>query len=312
MSEDSFSIVRLTEELLPKVHALFAEARNLHFPEGYFLRKYGSNPPHLRFVCLLALDQNRAPAGFVAIVARPLKLGDNTFLGGEFLDVVTHPKHRGKGLFVQLSQQVVALGQSLGMELLFSTPNDQSGPIMVHKLGWKLHETLVRFEYLSPSPDWYRYATRFAWTRGVYFNQIEHRLKPYLLPNAYPKGAGNQKGGVVWDSVFFKSKQTEKNRFIRFEDWHWWFRFDGGLFVADVRPATERARSENFPAALRSLTRSLGIKRVFGYFPKDSYAASCFAQVADPNPGVGLYIYPLTERATKGAWEFSLADCDSF
>lgn len=312
MSEDSITIVRLTEELLPKVHTLFSEARNLHFPEGYFLRKYGTNTPELRFVCLLALDKHQDPAGFVAIVPRQLQRDGKSFLGGEFLDVVTHPKHRGKGLFVQLSKQVVELGQSLGLELLFSTPNHLSAPIMVHKLQWKLHEQLPRFEYQHKGMDWYRYATRFAPIRRLYFQKIEQKLGPFLLPKAYSKPIRPKVGAVVWDSMFFESKQKESNRFLNFEGFYWWVRFDGGLFIADVQPTNEQARPEIFEAALKKLLQFLGIRRAFGYFPKNSFAAQCFANLANPSEGVDIYVLPLTDLGHQGHWEFSLADCDSF
>jgi GNAT superfamily N-acetyltransferase len=312
MSEDSFSIVRLSEASLPKVHTLFAEARNLHFPEGYFLRKYGTNTPELRFVCLLALDNNQDPAGFVAIVPRQLQRDGNSFLGGEFLDVVTHPKHRGKGLFVQLSKQVMDLGQRLGLELLFSTPNHLSAPIMVHKLGWKMHEHLARYEYQHRGVDWYRYATRFSPIRKLYFQKIKQKLRPFLLPDAYLKPPRPQIGSVVWDALFFESKQKESNQFLDFEGFFWWVRFDGGLFVADVQPTGDTVRPETFETALKKLLRCLGIQRAFGFFPKDSFAAQCFAKVANPTQGIDLYILPLTDLGHQGWWEFSLADCDSF
>ncbi len=309
---DAFTIVRISEKWLPQVHSLFAEARNLYFPEGYFLRKYGTAPPEFRFIGLLALDQNQAPAGFVALVARQLQWEEKLLWGGEFLDVLTHPRHRGKGLFVQLSKQVMDLGQSLGMELLFSTPNQQSAPIMVHKLGWKLHEHLPRFEYQQQGPDWYRYATRFSPVRKLYFQKLERKLSPFVLPKAYTKPTKPNIGGLVWDPLFFESKQVESNRHLCFEGFNWWIRLDGGLFVADVQPINHKVRPESFEKALKKLLHSLGIRRAFGYFPKNSFAARCFAGLASPNHGVDMYIYPLTDLGREGRWEFSLADCDSF
>lgn len=312
MQGESFSIVRLSEKWLPQVHALFSEARNLHFPKDYFLKKYQAREPNLSFVCLLALDHDQKPAGFVGIVARKMAYGKETFWGGEFLDVVTHPKHRGKGLFVRLSNQVVELAKSLGMELLFSTPNHQSGPIMQHKLGWKIHETLVHFEFLRPGLDGYRLATKFPAIRALYFSWLKARLRPYLLPKGYSKKVANNQGYVVWDNDFFENKPDQLNQYLRFAGFLWWFRLDGGFFLADVQPEKEDYSAEEFRLALMSLLKKTGIQRAFGHFPANSMAASLLNSLATQKPGVDIYLLPLNPKAAQRSWSISLADCDSF
>lgn len=312
MSKESFTLVRLTEELLPKVHTLFAEARNLYFPKGYFLRKYGINTPELRFVGFLALDNNQNPAGLVAMVPRQLQRGGNFFIGGELVDAVTHPRHRGKGLFVQLSKQVMVLAQTLGLELIFAPLNHLSAPILVNKLGWQLYDQLPSFDYKCRGVDWYRYATRFSPTRKLYFQIVKRKMGHLLMTQTFPKPNRTNVGTVVWDSLFFESKRKGRNLFLNFEGFLWWFRFDGGLFVAALEPAGDKVRAETFKEALPKLLNYLGVRRVFGSFPKESFAAQCFGSLGSPSANINMYIYPLTDLARESRWEFSLADCDSF
>jgi len=58
------------------------------------------------------------------------------FEAARAVDTVTHPSHRGRGWFRELTEHGVDALQASGVHLIFNTPNGQSGPANA-RLGWQ-------------------------------------------------------------------------------------------------------------------------------------------------------------------------------
>lgn len=56
---------------------------------------------------------------------------------GQTGDVMTHPDHRGKGVFSHLDRAAVAEARERGWPCVIGLPNRKSAPIFTEKLGWK-------------------------------------------------------------------------------------------------------------------------------------------------------------------------------
>ncbi len=52
------------------------------------------------------------------------------------LNVLTHPDHRGKGIFTRLERRAEEFAADNGASFFLSVPNDASTPIFTNKLGW--------------------------------------------------------------------------------------------------------------------------------------------------------------------------------
>ena len=61
------------------------------------------------------------------------------------MSVMTHPEFRGKGIFSSLATEVYKKAISLGYEIIFGFPNDNSASIHFDKLGWKNHGKITEY-----------------------------------------------------------------------------------------------------------------------------------------------------------------------
>lgn len=62
--------------------------------------------------------------------------GGGVVVGVRAVDTVTHPDHQGKGLFKKLTLQLCDEVAAEGVDVVFNTPNDKSGPGYL-KMGWQ-------------------------------------------------------------------------------------------------------------------------------------------------------------------------------
>ena len=53
------------------------------------------------------------------------------------LNVVTHPDHRGRGIFTTLEEECEAAAHARGIRILLSFPNAKSEPIFLNRLEWR-------------------------------------------------------------------------------------------------------------------------------------------------------------------------------
>ena len=95
----------------------------------FFAGPYGICPS------ILAMDGDRA-AAFYTVWPLKLKLGNETVLGAQSMDTMTHPDYRGRGLFVKLAMACYEVCIARGFEALYGFPNSNSYPGFIRRLNW--------------------------------------------------------------------------------------------------------------------------------------------------------------------------------
>lgn len=83
-----------------------------------------------------------AEEGGVVVGVRALMRWDLTTPDGQLLrclravDTATRPGYQGRGIFTRLTTMAVEMARDKGIDLIFNTPNEKSGPGYL-KMGWK-------------------------------------------------------------------------------------------------------------------------------------------------------------------------------
>jgi GNAT superfamily N-acetyltransferase len=99
----------------------------------FFRWKHLENPFGPSFL-LLAESAGRI-VGLRAFMRWRFRVGDRSVRAVRAVDTATHPDHRGKGIFSQLTEQALHELRG-GTELVFNTPNGKSMPGYL-KMGWR-------------------------------------------------------------------------------------------------------------------------------------------------------------------------------
>lgn len=84
---------------------------------------------------LLAEDGDRL-VGLRAFLRWQLRRGERSLRAVRAVDTATHPDYRGRGIFRRLTMGLVEELKTEGVDFVFNTPNDKSGPGYL-KMGWR-------------------------------------------------------------------------------------------------------------------------------------------------------------------------------
>lgn len=98
-------------------------------------KKYDTDRFGTSFVGYLAYCKDtKTAAAYYGILPIKVKINGNVLMAAQSGDTITHPKHRNKGLFVELAKRTYTLGQTLGIQFVYGFPNQYSYPGLVRKL----------------------------------------------------------------------------------------------------------------------------------------------------------------------------------
>ena len=119
---------------LDRIRGLYNAIGNPERPRSFdhwrfFAGAYGICPS------VLAMDEDRLVAFYTVMPVR-LRLGGEAVLAAQSMDTMTHPDYRGRGLFLKLAKACYDLAASIGVEVLYGFPNDNSYPGFIRRLNW--------------------------------------------------------------------------------------------------------------------------------------------------------------------------------
>ena len=122
------------EEVLDLVRGSLGGGPAGERPPEYFRWKHLQNPFGRSF--MIVAESGGAIVGFRALMRWRFSAGNRTVEAVRPVDTVTHPDHRGRGVFSRLTRTAL---DSLAdeVELVFNTPNPNSLPGYV-KMGWRV------------------------------------------------------------------------------------------------------------------------------------------------------------------------------
>lgn len=137
------------------VRDLYRATKQRLRPENYdrwrfFDTPWGDSP------AMIAVAENMCAALYV-IWPVMLKLGRERVPGAQSMDTMTHPDHRGGGLFVTLAERCFDLARSRGVEVVYGFPNESSYPGFVRRLN---------FDHAGDVHAWDAPRDARSWRRG--------------------------------------------------------------------------------------------------------------------------------------------------
>ena len=135
---DRFTIAEYESRDWPQVQALLAtvygrDSHKLH-TEAEWSWRYHNGVFKSRI--WLAKDQDGRVVALRPTVTRTVKIGDRYARAVHFMDVMTHPDYRRRGLFTQLMHKATDMAIRQGPGICYSFPNEDSFPGYTKKTDW--------------------------------------------------------------------------------------------------------------------------------------------------------------------------------
>jgi hypothetical protein len=91
------------------------------------------------------------PAAFYGVYPCVASFGKENVLCAQSGDTMTHPAHRGKGLFVDLARRTYVTAREEGIEFVFGFPSESSYPGFSKRLEWQFPHKMIRFSCIVPT-----------------------------------------------------------------------------------------------------------------------------------------------------------------
>lgn len=284
---EDYVFVRVCKENLHHLQTLYKHAFNIAVPVVFFEKKFNTHVFGAAWLGFLAMDKEQKPAAYYGVFPCLCDYFGKKILVAQSGDTMTHPGHRGKGLFIQLALKTYSLARESGVAFVFGFPNENSYPGFVKKLNWKHRDNLDLFKVDVKTVPLAKLAKKFSFLAGVYDRYCGLFLKSSLTGDTLENSVLHYNhGGILHDRNFFEYKRYNKSCVGVFSGKKVWFKIDGRLWIGDIEPCTK----EEFRLVLRQvkqLAARLGCAGIYIHLDKSNDLYSCLLEegrVVGQNP----------------------------
>jgi hypothetical protein len=309
---NEYTVERLNRSNLPdlvKLHAaVYGELKT-----GYFTGKYDTSYTGISYIGFLAYNNNRVPIAFYGVTPCFLTYGNEEILAAQSVDTMTHPEHRYKGMFVELSHKTFELCKESGIRVIFGFPNQNSLHGAIHKLGWKMTGFMDYFNIPVKTIPLYSLSRRFQSFKKLYAWYTRLILSKFLLPEKGLSNSMKEEGFAVVNRTteYLQYRTYSATRLIRAGKCKAWIKLSDSLMIGDI----EGANKHNFPELLKELKRIaalLGIRQVQFHCSRETGLHHLFSQSITPVPSFHMLFQDFGSPIPIEKVKFTLADIDIF
>ncbi|MEW5807021.1 MAG: GNAT family N-acetyltransferase [Acidobacteriota bacterium] len=129
-----YQIIEYESRYFPSILELFSIVHEDYMDERLWKWKY-FYPSRKPAQILMAVQQGKV-VGIQPAFFNRMKMGNTERLACMLADVMTHPKHRRKGVFSALVEESKQKALEKGVPLIYTFPNEQSFPMFIRHLKW--------------------------------------------------------------------------------------------------------------------------------------------------------------------------------
>jgi hypothetical protein len=312
VGEKDYTVERLTRDRLKDLERLYSEVYGKAVPKNYFSTKYNSAYTAREFTGFIAYSHQRIPIAYYGVIPCYLLCGTQKILAAQSADTMTHPAHRHRGLFVELSKRTFELCKQEDINLIFGFPNQNSFPAMVHKLGWRVTHNMDLFNIALPHSSAAHYL-RTTWiTRKMYDAYASKILGKYRTTKKIISNSVIKDGfcGVARDKEFEQAKDYHTREVLNIEGTLVWCRIERDWIIGDMDVS-----HENFDSTLKKIldmANQLGVRHIQFHASPGTSLHDMFAARYESIPSFHTLIQPFHPEINIGNLKFTFADIDIF
>lgn len=255
MESKEYSVARLNKDNLGDLAILHSEVYSATRPDDYFLKKYNTAYTSLENVGFIAYSKESLPVAYYGVIPCFIQFENEIILVAQSADTMTHPQHRHKGMFIELSNMTFDLCHQLGIRLIFGFPNQNSYPAMVNRLGWIETEKMSRFTV----------PVNTIWGRSFFQNKKKYHegiLNKLLLPQGGLRNSVIEDGyaGIYRDEAYYHYKTFENTYVIKTGSADVWIKVNKELIIGDIMLTGNS--DKDFLDEIKTLAKKLNLNKI--------------------------------------------------
>ena len=307
-----YTIVRLSSDIIKDMATLHSRVYSTSVSEEYFKKKYNTVYTGIENVGFLAYDKRNEPVAYYGVIPCFIRSGNELILAAQSADTMTHPQHRYKGMFVELSNMTFDLCKSLNIRLVFGFPNQNSYHGAVTKLGWEETETMNLFTVPVKTLPLYslckkiKCARLYRWYKEFILKKMT--VHEYGISNSVIKDGF---AGVYRSGEYLMYKSYNPTKVLQIGDCKIWISSKQSLLIGDMEGVNEN----NFDGVIRrlkSLAKRSGIRKLQFICCQDLNLNRLFASSFKGEKAFPVLFQDLGSPVPLHKIKFVLADIDIF
>lgn len=310
----NYKFERLTDSNLKDLISLYLHAFKEKTNLDFLHKKYDTENFGLKYTGFIAYSISGVPAAYYGVFPVKVKYKDREILAAQSGDTMTHPEHRGKGLFITLAKLTYELARNEGVEFIFGFPNENSYPGFVNKLGWNHYANINNYKLLTKSLPFEKAAKKFSFFNSYYKLFVNHKLKNYLTDTTFENSLGLQSaeyGFVCHNADYFNYKKYYQSYVVKLNGVKCWIKLDGRMWVGDIEFCSEIKFKETVNALTR-LAEKLLCSSVHFSVQENSLYDKYLEGFAKPYYKNSVGCLNLIENANGEKFAYQSADFDTF
>lgn len=304
---------RLSNKNLNDLLYLYKHAFNETESIDFLKKKYNTSFTGIEFVGFIAYHAiNKQPAAYYGVFPSRLTYQGKDLIAAQSGDTMTHPDHRGKGLFISLAKKTYELANELGVEFIYGFPNDNSYPGFVKKLDWKHYSNVNHYKITASSIPFDKLAKKFKRFKPI------HQL---ILPKEEVETAdqfsnsitlqNSAFGGVKHDANFYSYKCYYPSFIIDVEGVKCWIKIDGRLWLGDMEFCDESTFNTVVDGLISYAKKKFCASVQFSFFENslyDQYISKRFAK----HSSIAVGCLNLSGKFDPEKFGYQAGDFDTF
>ena len=258
--QQQYIITRLNNDNLADLEQLYEAVYGRKVSHGFYNRKYDTAYTGVTCIGYIAYSLQQEPIGYYGVIPCFVEYAGRRVLSAQSGDTMTHPGHRYKGLFAELSRLTFALCRENGIRLVFGFPNQDSYPGAI-RMGWKETETLEYFNVSLTALPLAALAARWPFWGKWYQRYQRMVLARYTTPQAgLPSSLlTGDTAGVQRSIPYLEYKKYNSTQVLQMGRAKLWVKIAPALRIGDMEQVDENNFDEVMHA-LKKICRRLGIR----------------------------------------------------
>ena len=307
-----YRIERLNKEKIKDLENLHEAVYSKNPAKDYYEKKYDTSYTKVEYVGFIAYQISGKPIAYYGVIPCFIEWNNEKYLAAQSADTMTHPDHRYKGMFSDLSNKAFELCRQLNINLVFGFPNQNSyhGAI---KLGWKMTECMDFFQINIESIPFRSISNK------IKFLQIPYNLWRKQVFSKYQKeisGVENSVinegfAGVMRNEDFKKYKSYNQTIILEIESVKIWMKDSDVLIIGDINGATEN-NFNHVIEELKLIAKKLGLKQIHFHCSPGTSLHQFFTGICDPVPSFPVLFQDFGSAVPLEKIKFTFADIDIF
>ena len=312
MSEN-YIFERISQQKLKDIKLLYKDCFNEDVSLDFLNKKYSTAVFGTDNIGFIAYDIHGDPAAYYGVFPCNVIIGANTYLCAQSGDTMTHPKHRGKGLFIKLAKMTYELAIMNGIKFVFGFPNENSYPGFVNKLKWVHKENLNIYKIKI-----FTFPIAYICNKVSILSKLYQGYAHWIIKNKLSKRSffdnplvSQKNDGVLRNEEFFVYKNYIKKEIIEINRKGIYIKIASALRIGDI----ESVNKEDFYIILKKLkhlARLLGCYALTFYYSPDTEYDKFLSGKFTSEKGLPIGWVDLGSGLNLETLKFSQADLDTY